>query len=139
EDKVASGDSRFDMFKEDMGYYKSLMARPYQEKKDWEGYKNALDKANITNKSDLARMYNSAAWAMQEDSTNLPLAEYFAENATKWTNELRKDPKAEKPNYMTQKEWAKNKDQMYAMYADTYAMVLYKQGKYKKGFEIAKE
>ncbi len=138
EDKVASGDSRFDMVKDDMSYYKSLIARSYLDKKDWEGYKNALDKAGVTNKSDLARMYNSAAWAMQKDSTNLPLAEFFAENATKWSNELRKDPK-EKPNYMTQKEWAKNKEQMYAMYADTYAMVLYRLGKYKKGFDIAKE
>ena len=35
---------------------------------------------------------------------------------------------------MTQKQWDNSQKGTYAMYADTYAMILYKLGKHKKVF-----
>lgn len=136
--KVETGEAGFAAYKENLGYYKTLVPRWYMAKRDWAGIKNSVAELGITNKTDLAGLYNSAAWEMQKDSSDLELAEEFSRLATTYADEARKDVKAVKPDYLTQSQWTSNKDYTYAQYADTYAMVLYRAGKYKQGYDVAK-
>lgn len=95
--------------------------------------------ALITDKQVQASTYNSAAWRMQEKSEAPKLAEEFSKIATEYMKTEWVKPTASKPNYMTPKAWNEQRKSLYAMYADTYAMTLYRTGDYKKGFEFAKE
>jgi len=106
--------------------------------KDYENFKKSIVDLNITDKTDLAGLYNSAAWEMQKTSENLPLAEEISRLATAYTKEAWQNP-TKKPDYYTQKQWEENNKYTYAMYADTYGMVLYRMGEYKKGLPYAKE
>jgi hypothetical protein len=40
---------------------------------------------------------------------------------------------------MTRKQWQKSNEYTYSNYADTYGMVLYRTGNYKKGLALVKE
>src|SRR5690606_23285992 len=48
-------------------------------------------------------------------------------------------PSAKKPAFLSASQWVKSRENTLAMIADTYAMVLFKNGKYKNGYAIAKE
>ena len=132
-------DEKWTDYKTRIPYFKSQIASVYSQKKDWSNFKKAIEDANITDKAQLASLYNSAAWEMQKTSDNLILAEEFSRIATNMSKELWKNPIGEKPAYLTQKQWLKNNEYTYAMFADTYAMVMYRMGNYKKGLPYAKE
>ena len=95
--------------------------------------------ASITDKQTQASVYNSAAWRMQLKNEEPNLAEGFSKIATDWARSERTNPTTRKPDYLTTKQWEKSRAELYGMYADTYAMTLYRTGDYKKGFEVAKE
>lgn len=137
--KIENGEKGFEIFKDDIDYLKLSIPRAYLNKRDWKGAKDVVAELGIKSKSDLAGLYNSAAWEMQKDSSDLALAEEFARLATTYADEDRKNPNSTKPDYFTGSQWAQNKQYGYAMYADTYAMVLYRMGKYKEGLKYAKQ
>lgn len=95
--------------------------------------------ALLTDKQAQASTYNSAAWRMQEKNEEPRLAEEFSKIATEYAKAEWVKPTAPRPTYMTPKTWNEQRKELYAMYADTYAMTLYRTGEYKKGFEFAKE
>ena len=130
-------DKDWEYLKPSAGFYKSQMASTYASKKQWDKFKKIA--GEITNKSDLAGMYNSAAWEMQKTSDNLPLAEEFSWKATEYTRSEWLKPTEKKPDYFTLKQWDNQRAFMYAMYADTYGMVMYRKGEHKKGLPYAKE
>lgn len=132
-------DENWKMYKANISNYKAQLANLYMEKKDWVNFKKAVDEAKIEDKERLAQLYNSAAWEMQKTSDNLPLAEEFSRIATNYYKEQWKNPTAKKPDYLTGKQWAENNKYMYGMFADTYGMVMYRMGEYKKGFVFAKD
>lgn len=136
---VESGDEKWQVYKANLNSYRGVIPRSYVSQKKWDEFKTAVAESGITNKTDLASMYNSAAWEMQKNGESLALAEEFTELATSYAKENWKNPQGPKPDYMTGKQWAKNNEMMYAMYADTYGMVMYRNGKYKKGLAVAKE
>lgn len=118
--------------------YKTVLLNSFRQTKDWQGMDRMIEKWNIKGGA-LASQLNSIAWDMQEKNEDLLQAEKFAERATAWAkNEINK-PTEPKPDYLTESEWKKNNERRYAMYADTYAMVEYKLGNYKKGFPYAEE
>lgn len=131
-------DENWKTVKPNLGYYKSLIPRTYLANKDYDNFKKSIADLNITDKTELAGLYNSAAWEMQKTSDHLPLAEEFSGLATTYAKEAWQNP-GKKPDYYTQKQWTENNKYMYAMYADTYGMVLYRMGQYKKGLTYAKE
>ncbi|MFN4313534.1 MAG: redoxin domain-containing protein [Chitinophagaceae bacterium] len=137
--KVESGDTLYQGFKANLNSYKGMMARYYISKKEWDQVDDAISQSGIDSKLDMAALYNSAAWQMQIDSANLPLAESFAKKATAYAEEVKNDASAVRPNYYTQKQWDDSREKTVAQYLDTYAMVLYKAGNYKKGLEMAKK
>lgn len=136
--KIESGDPNFTSYKSNLGYFKSLPARYYISKKDWQGFQKAVAESGIDSKSELASLYNSAAWQMQLDSSELKLAEEFGAKAVQYAEAIRKDAAEPRPGYYTEKQWKESKENTYAQYADTYAMVLYRAGKYKQGYAVAK-
>lgn len=119
-------------------YYASVLSG-YLNAKDWDGFKKALAVSKYVDSSRLASLYNNIAWNMQETDSNLVLAEEFSRFAVERAKGQWQTPTTAKPDYMTQKQWDNSRKGTYAMYADTYAMILYKLGKYKKGFPYAKD
>ncbi len=130
---------KWSAYKSNAGYYKTAIASSYMRNKDWVNFKKEIQESGIEDNSELASLYNNAAWEMQKTSDNLDLAEEFSRIATEAARDQWKKPTGEKPAYLTQKQWVKNNEYTYAMYADTYAMVMYRMGNYKKGFPFAKE
>ncbi len=119
--------------------YQLSYLNSYIAKKDWAGYKAAVAEAGITNKDQLASQYNNAAWRIQESGENLDLAEELSEFAVLHARAETKKPSATRPMNMTEKQWQRQRENTYAMYADTYGMVMYKQGKFKKALPFAKD
>jgi len=123
---------------QNLGYYKTRIPQAYLAAKDYDNFKKSITELNITDKVTLASMYNNAAWEMQKTGENLALAEEISRLATTYAKEAWQNP-GKKPDYYTQKQWSENNKFTYAMYADTYAMVMYRKGEYKKGMPYAKD
>jgi len=131
-------DENWKGIKQSLGYYKTQIPRAYLANKDYENFKKSIVELNITDKTELASLYNNAAWEMQKTSENLALAEEISRFATMSAKDSWQNP-GKKPDYYTQKQWTENNKYTYAMYADTYGMVMYRMGEYKKGLPYAKD
>lgn len=119
--------------------YKRQPLNLYSSKKDWNGFKQALATASFKTDAEKASLYNNAAWEMQKTSTDLKTAEELSSFATQWAKKEMIKPAAAKPPYITTQQWEEQRKGTYAMYADTYGMIMYRMGQYKKGFPYAKE
>ncbi len=116
--------------------YRRTMMSAYAKAKDWESYK-ALGQE--LPKNALAASYNSLAWSLQEKNEDLALAEELARTAVEISRNEWKNPSDARPSYMTSKNWEANRKYTYGAHADTYAMVLYRLGRYEDGYAIARE
>ncbi len=124
--------------KERITAYKKEMASVYIEKKDWEGFKKAITDLGLTDKAALADLYNNAAWQIQETGKDLDYAAGISKIATEYARAEWQRPSS-KPDYFSAKLWNKQCATTYGMYADTYGMILFKTGQYKKGLPFARE
>lgn len=80
----------------------------------------------ITNKQSKASLYNNFAWPSAEKKENLELATKLSKQSLALLEEAKND---EVPAYFSSKdEYIKSLDRAYAMYADTYALLLHHQG-----------
>lgn len=118
-------------------YLQRSIASAYTGKKDWDGFKKFADQ--IPEGSAKANLFNSAAWKMQEEDTNIKLAEELSRRALEFGKSEWKNPKGKKNKMERAKDWTERREKDYATYADTYAMILYKMGNYKKALSFAKE
>lgn len=125
--------------KNNLDFYKMQYLATLADKKDWNALKSAMKTVGIENKEQLVSFYNNTAWEMQKDSSELALAEEMSRMATEWAKGEMNKPTGKKPSYLTTKQWEAGRKNGYAMYADTYAMVMYRMGQYKKGLPYAKE
>lgn len=132
-------DPLWQVYKSQLNTLRGSALMSYVTAKDWEGLKEAIDNPAITDSSLLASFYNSAAWNMQGSGGDMMLAEKMSRFATERAKAEWKNPTGPKPDYMTQKQWESSRKNTYGMYADTYAMVLYRLGQYKKALPFAKE
>ncbi len=114
---------------------KGNLLTAYITAKDWDGLQNAITALEFDDKDRLASLYNSAAWKMYESGTDLEKAQEFARFASGHTKAEWEKAVAE--NQPEKK--IKPKKNIHGMYADTYAAVLLKAGKYEEGFAFAKE
>ncbi len=137
--KKTETDENWKGYKQTISLLKPEILSAYSNKKDWVNFKKAIAEANIEDKSQLAQLYNEAAWEMQKTSDNLPLAEEFSRLATAYSKEAWQHPTGKKPDVLTQKQWMENNRSTYANLADTYGMVMFRMGEYKKGLPYAKE
>lgn len=132
-------DKNWEAYKGSVDIYKAQIANAYFPKKDWVNYKKALEEANFEDKMQLASGFNNVAWEMQKTSDNLPLAEEMSRMATQTAKDAWQKKTGKKPDNITQKQWEENSRFTYAMYADTYGMIMYRMGDYKKGLPYAKD
>ncbi len=87
----------------------------------------------------LASIYNNAAWEIQKTNKNLDIADKMAATAVEIAKKEWKNPTGKKPDYLSESQWEKSRASTYAMYADTYGMVNYKEGNYKKGLPYSED
>jgi thiol-disulfide isomerase/thioredoxin len=116
--------------------YKSQVANAYAVEKNFKAYdewNNGLDKPVAASNN------NSHAWTMAESGENMEEAKKMAYEATTYAKNEMLKPSAKKPEGSTAKQWAEQRSNVYAMYGDTYAFILYKMGDYQTAFPIAKE
>lgn len=130
-------DTKWENVKRNIQFLKSSLLNLYSAKKEWDKFRTAAKE--IKDKSELSSFYNNIAWEMQKTSDNLPMAEEMSRFATEYAKQQWKNPTSNRPEYITEKQWKRNNEMTYAMYADTYAMVLYQMGEFKKGYPYTKE
>ena len=114
---------------------RSMMLQSYAAAGQWDSLKKF--EADTTMRVMLASAYNDRAWKMQEENGDLKKAEELSAWATAVAKKEVDNPSQPKPDYLTSKNWRKNREKTYSMYTDTYAMIEYKLGNYDKGFPYA--
>lgn len=120
-------------------FFRQQAVTRYQAKKDWEGMKNALNKIKFRTDAEKASFYNNLAWQMQKANADLKTAEELSGFATQYAKKEMDKPSGQKPAYLTTMQWAEQRKSSYGMYADTYGMVMYRMGNYKKGLPYSKD
>lgn len=137
-EKKSATDKNYESLKTILPNYKSMIPAAYRGEKNWDGFKKSIAELGFEN-VEIAQLYNSAAWSLQEKDEELKFAEEIAAKAYQLAKAEKNNPSGKKPEYLSASQWAVSRDNTFAMIADTYAMVLYKNGQFKKGFSIAKE
>lgn len=129
--------------------------------KEWEGFKPAIESmklqllstyiqqksyqkakdlaATMKDQSQVASVYNNFAWEIQKTGENLDIAAELAAFATQYAKQRWEGTSGDRPSNLSVSQWKENGKNTYAMYADTYAMVLYRKGEYKKGFSYTRD
>lgn len=130
-------DKRWENVKGNIPFFQTMIVSSYATKKNWDKMREYA--AKVEDKAALAQAYNSAAWEMQKKSENLEIAEEMSRFATEYSRAQWQKPTGKKPEGLSEKQWKKSLEMSYAQNADTYGMVLYRMGQFKKGFPIAKE
>src|SRR5690606_3902539 len=111
-------------------YLLNIIAFEYARKKDYEGFFKYSNL--ISNKTSLAKIYNSVSWDMILKDENM----YIASNISK--KSLDQVINREKKPNTSKNQNEKTIESRYFMYADTYALILSKQGKNKEAIEYQK-
>ena len=88
--------------------------------------------AMVDDKQRMAYDFNNVAWSLAEKGENIEGAEELSKMTLDIVENLQKDPTKGKPVYSTQKNYEKGLESMYSMFADTYALVKFKQGDVKE-------
>ncbi len=122
--------------KQAINFLKTLIATSYAKEKNYQSYNEWNSKLD---KSAMATNNNNLAWDMAESGENLEQAKQMAEFATTYAKTEMKSPSGPRPETMTSKQWEDQRNNNYAMFGDTYAFILYKQGDYATAFPISKE
>lgn len=123
-----------DSFEKD--FMLSNIAEEYFKKGDQEKFKKYT--SQISNNSQKASSYNSVAWNMAEKDENLDMAAELSKNSLDLINK-EKQSFAGKADFQTKRQYTKNLDRTYGMYADTYAYILFKQGNTKEAIKYQAE
>jgi thiol-disulfide isomerase/thioredoxin len=106
-----------------------ILANSAVKAKDLDKFQLYAEK--VTDKMTRASLYNNSfAWPAAEKKENVDLAAQLSKQSLALIEASRND---EMPKYYTSKEdYLKYLDGAYGMYADTYALLLYHQGKFKE-------
>jgi len=139
-------DQKEAIFKEYTGKFKTLgnvgnymvssLARAHADNGD-------MDKFNryaniITDKSDKAGLYNSVAWPLVEKGEDLDTAAKLSKQSLDLMTALQKNP-GKQPNYYTENQYKESLVNTYNMYADTYALIQFKQGNMKEAISYQEQ
>jgi len=81
---------------------------------------------------------NNKSWAMAEAGKDLQSAKNMSAEATMYAKQQFENPIEKKPNDQSNRTWKRELKNNYAMYADTYAYILYQLEEYKNGLPYAK-
>lgn len=128
--------SRFPVTKENtrlLDQMSSTLVQQYAKLEDWTKAKSYIDQ--IVDPLVKARVCNQYAWTLSGESieSEAPHLDVAADLSSTSLNLLSADNPP--PTGMTRKEWAVQLEYFQAMYGDTYALILYKQGKYDEALD----
>ncbi|MEJ4089158.1 TlpA disulfide reductase family protein [Galbibacter orientalis] len=84
-----------------------------------------------------ASVYNSVAWEKAEAKKDLDFAENLSKQSLELINSLKEDP-SNKPDYFSESQFKNRLEGTYQMYADTYGLILFQQGKTKEAIDTQK-
>ncbi len=118
------------------GIYDQMTSALIEEcaaKEDWEKMEVYIN--DIMDPSTKANVCNAYAWklageGLEKDAPHLGLASNLSSTSYHLIT-----PELRKPATLSQSEWERNLNFSKAMYGDTYALILYKQGKYNEALE----
>lgn len=110
-------------------YMANNIAQTYFNKGDMDNFEKYS--AMVEDKSSRASTLNNLAWSLAEKGENLENAAKLSKTTLDLVSELQQNPE-DKPDYYTQKQYEQNLKTSYSMYADTYAYILFQQGKVKE-------
>lgn len=110
-------------------YMAGDLSRTYYQQKDITNFEKYL--ALMEDKTNRASTLNNLAWPLAESGEELDQAEKMSKTSLDLISSLQKNPE-DKPDYFTKKQYAESLKYQYRMYADTYALILFKQGKIKE-------
>ena len=118
------------------GIYDKMTSAIIEEcaaKEDWEKIEEYI--GEILDPSTKASVCNEYAWTLsgeglEKDPLQLELASNLSATSLKLLT-----PDLKKPATMSQSEWERSLDFSKAMYGDTYAVIMYRQGKYDEALE----
>ncbi|PHQ29102.1 TlpA disulfide reductase family protein [Leeuwenhoekiella nanhaiensis] len=112
--------------------YRSL-AESYLNAGDTENFKKYMEMAG--DDSSKASTLNNIAWGYAESGENLDLAEELSKKSLA----IIEAEKSNKPEYYTARQYANNMKSTRAMYSDTYALILFKQGKVQEAIAVQED
>lgn len=106
----------------------ATIAQEYAAKQDWVNVKSYVDQIN--DPMTRASVSNNYAWTLSGESVDAEAINLDVASSLSATSLSLLSAENPLPAGLTKKEWAKVMDNSKAMYGDTYALILYKQGKY---------
>lgn len=119
----------------------SKIAGQYGGKGDFEKMKAYA--AKVKNKNTLGNIYNSLAWKLAGEGINGTPGDVKMGKELSWQSlVIAQEGMANmknKPSYYTEKQYKKQLEGSYYTYADTYALLLYRNGDYKNAYEYEKK
>jgi len=116
------------------GLYANV-AGAYGEAKNNAKFQEYASKVN--NKTTLAGIYNSYAWAGAEKNENVPFATQISKKSLELLEAAKNDPVP--AFYASKEDYLKGIESNYASYADTYALLLSHAGKYAEALKYQEE
>ena len=110
------------------------IAGTYAEEADYEQFMSTAEK--IAFKPQRASLYNNIAWSLAEKGENLEKAAALSAQSLEL---IRESGPEERPEFQTPRQFREMLDYNYSMYADTYAYILFRQGKLEEAVKYQKE
>jgi peroxiredoxin/tetratricopeptide (TPR) repeat protein len=115
----------------------SRIANAYAAQKE---YDKVIQYGSLNpHKPSVANMYNNIAWGLAQKGQDLSVADTLSRAALDLLQQLIDHPAENKPNEYTQEDWKKMQQASYGNYADTYGMILAKQGKLSEALTYQKK
>ena len=90
---------------------------------DWLSFRSIAAKLPA---ADRASTYNNLAWELAEKGENMEEARNLSAIAVDWARKEISNPTTAKPLFSTNKAWIEQRKQTFAMYGDTYGVILSK-------------
>jgi peroxiredoxin len=134
--------STYPSFKKDEpSYYYFLIGQfvnQMADSGDYSGMKKYADM--VSNLSSRASSYNTVAWKLAGQGINkapidIKLGKEFSQQSMNLIQEEKKSLK-NKTSYLTDKQYVKNLDNSYHSYLDTYAVLLFHEGKHDEAYAL---
>ena len=111
------------------------LAKANYNKGNIEAFEDYLNLQN--NKTDKASLYNTIAWPKAEKGEDIEGAMTLSKKSLELIKSEQKAPQ-NKPPYYTPKQYEKSLESTYNMYADTYALLAFKNGDLKEAINYQK-
>lgn len=119
----------------------SVIASAYLSKKDWPNFEKYLNQ--ISDKSRKANLLNSAAWQLCGEGIVKEVSKEDAERSAKYSKQSidlvktlqASNDKADVNGFLSLKQMKENMKSYLGMFSDTYAVCLYRTGKYTEALE----